>query len=178
MHKDSMAYGFYKFSRFELNGDGTVNIGPSYPNFQPPAEWSELLLALTFDKTLTVSSVANKRCGHLGVKTFDGKCYQCEMIRNKIASDCRKQVAAANADVADQLAALRATAAQAMDTYKDCQVKIKALMNRDHIASSRAEALQCGARWYWPTNECKWCGQIAPRYVANGTCRNCRNGRA
>lgn len=40
-------------------------------------------------------------------------------------------------------------------------------------ASPRQQAINAGEKWYTPTKPCKECHQLAPRYVANGTCSGC-----
>ena len=89
MNKDVLAYAFHKYVNMELNDDGTINVGPSYPNFQPLPEWDGLMLTVRFDPSLTVSRTANNPCGHLGIKTADGKCFVCKQARDALAAERR-----------------------------------------------------------------------------------------
>lgn len=84
MHKDFLAYAFYKCAKGEYNDDGTVFVNERAANFQPLREWDALLAIVAFDPSYTVSAYSNKPCGHLGVRDALGKCLQCSMARDAV----------------------------------------------------------------------------------------------
>ena len=177
MNKDVLAYAFHKYVNMELNDDGTINVGPSYPNFQPLPEWDDLMLTVRFDPSLTVSRTANNPCGHLGIKTADGKCFMCKKARDALAAERRKlrEVVKEPSEVVQRRAELQRKLVEANAVVNDIKEQLRSLVSAipDVVAPSRADALRTGARWYMPAEPCKYCGQTAPRYVANGRCRSC-----
>lgn len=169
MNKDVLAYAFHKYVNLELNDDGTINVGPSYPNFQPLPEWDDLMLTVKFDPSLMVYRSANRPCGHVGIRTAEGKCYLCKQARDALNAERRM---ARNDPRAEEIRKRRAAL---MVEYRALGEELRKMryVEQDTIAPSRADALRTGARWYMPSEPCKYCGQTAPRYVANGRCRSC-----
>lgn len=91
MHKDFLAYAFYKCARKEYNADGTVFVNERAANFQPLAEWDSLLAIVAFDPSYTVSAYSNKPCGHVGVRDKTGKCLQCTMNRDAARAERERE---------------------------------------------------------------------------------------
>jgi len=173
MNKEVLAYGFHKFSQGLVNDDGTVNIGPTYPNFQPLPEWYELLLAIKFDPSMTVSSLPNRTCGHLGIRTSNGKCYQCTIDRDRQHEEQRRARESTKQVDEVRAAQIRARREELMKEYVALGKELIAVTDVSVPAVSRQQALVTGARWYIPDTPCRRCGQLAPRYVANGRCKSC-----
>ena len=153
MLKKLQAYGFKLFVDGKISDDGTINCGPALSALVPPPEWYDYLTAYYTRPGATVDSMPNRGCGHVGIRDSKGRCIVCDLRR---------------AELQRELMAVR-------DREEEIKREIRSLgrADPDTIAPSRADALRTGARWYMPAEPCKYCGQTAPRYVANGRCRSC-----
>ena len=206
MHKDFLAYAFYKCAKKEYNADGTVFVNERAANFQPLAEWDSLLAIVAFDPSYTVSAYSNKPCGHVGVRDKPGLCLQCTMNRDAARAERERErnearverVRASGAerervqglrddiarleqhsrDIESQIAELQRELAWNQLQVRGLYAATSRITQRDGLLAgdSRAHARSIGASWYHPATPCKYCDGYGLRYVANGRCRDCGSG--
>lgn len=118
--------------------------------------------------------------GHVGMFKGVSTCLVCEIERSKQVSPRKAAVEAGEAwytpatpcKHCGEIAPKRVS----NGSCRSCEEKRKKSV-KPKRKSPRQAAIEAGETWYTPTTPCKYCGEIAPKRVSNGSCRSCEEKR-
>lgn len=120
-----------------------------------------------------------KSCGHPGVRDSGNRCVFCLIERDESRAKqaqqrtqkTRAEYVAALCEQADAIE--RQAHAKAEKVRKEANDILWGRLPWPPVGSPRQQAIVMGEKWYMPLDECRHCGEMSERYVANGRCKNC-----